>query len=70
LGARPEVNSALIPEPEALSPLTNPAAALQAVMNFLAQGHILSGDEFFRIRRKSQNSGRRTVFASQCSVSS
>jgi hypothetical protein len=56
VGARPEVNSALIPEPEALSPITNPDARLQAVMNFFDERHILSRDEFFRILRRSQNS--------------
>jgi len=55
---RPEVSSALIPEPEALSPITNPGAAVQAVMNSFDERHISSQDEFFRILRRSQNSGR------------
>ena len=65
LGARPEINAAPVPEAEGLSmpansptPVTNPAAALQAVMNFFEERHILSREEFFRILRKSQSSGR------------
>ena len=65
LGARPEAIPSPIPEAEALSmplnsatPVTNPSAALQAVMNFFEERHILSREEFFRILRKSQSSGR------------
>ncbi|MGB7600086.1 MAG: PilZ domain-containing protein [Candidatus Sulfotelmatobacter sp.] len=65
LGARPEGSPATIPEADALSmppnsatPVTNPGAALQAVMNFFDERHILSREEFFRILRKSQSSGR------------
>lgn len=65
LGARPEINAALIPEADGLSmppnpatPVTNPGAALRAVMNFFDERHILSREEFFRILRKSQSSGK------------
>ena len=65
LGARPEVNAALIPEadgfstpPNSATAVTNPGAALRAVMNFFDERHILSREEFFRILRKSQSSGR------------
>jgi hypothetical protein len=58
LGARPEVNSAFIPDPGALSPIANPGAAVQAFINFFDERHILSRDEFFRILRKSQNFGK------------
>jgi hypothetical protein len=65
LGARPEAIPSPIPEAEGLSmpsnsptPVTNPSAALQAVMNFFDERHILSREEFFRILRKSQSSGR------------
>jgi hypothetical protein len=55
LGARPEAGSAVIPAPAALAPITNPAAALQAVMNFFEERHILGREEFLRILRKSQS---------------
>jgi hypothetical protein len=58
LGARPEVNAALMPGPAPLSAITNPAAALQAVINFFDERHILSREEFFRILHKSQSSGK------------
>ncbi|MGA9507572.1 MAG: PilZ domain-containing protein [Candidatus Sulfotelmatobacter sp.] len=65
LGARPEVTAAPIPKsnelslpPNSATPVTNPGAALQAVMNFFNERHILSREEFFRILRKSQSSGR------------
>jgi hypothetical protein len=58
LGARPEVNSALVPEPDALSSIANPGAALQAITNFFDERHILSREEFLRIVRKSQSSAR------------
>jgi hypothetical protein len=54
LGARPEVNLALIPEPKALSPITNPGAALRAVIIFFDERRILSGDEFYRILREAR----------------
>ncbi len=38
--------------------VTNPGAALQAVKNFFDERHILSREEFFRILRKSQSSGK------------
>ncbi|MFZ0418237.1 MAG: PilZ domain-containing protein, partial [Candidatus Sulfotelmatobacter sp.] len=58
LGTRPEVDATLIPEPTALAPITNPAAALQAVMNFFEERHILSREEFLRILRKSQSAAK------------
>ena len=65
LAARPEANPAPIPQADARSmpsnsatPVTNPGAALQAVMNFFDERHILSREEFFRILRRSQTSGR------------
>jgi hypothetical protein len=65
LGVRPESKAALIPDanghplpPDPATPITNPGAALRAVMNFFDERHILSREEFFRILRKSQSSGR------------
>ena len=58
LGVRPEVDSAVIPEPAALAPIANPGAALQAVMNFFEERHILSREEFLRILRKSQSAAK------------
>ena len=55
LGTRPAVNSALMAEPHRPSSVANPAAALQAVMNFFDERHILSREEFLRILRKSQS---------------
>jgi hypothetical protein len=62
LAARPGANPALIPDVERFSPsstpamqITNSSAALQALMNFFAERHILSREEFFRILRKSQS---------------
>jgi hypothetical protein len=54
LGARPEVNAALIPEPRRIPVIANPAAAVQAVISFFDERHILSREEFLRILRKSQ----------------
>jgi hypothetical protein len=45
--------SALPPEP--LPPITNPQAALQAMVTFFANRQILSRDEFLRILRRSQS---------------
>jgi hypothetical protein len=56
LGVRPEAKSTLI-SPDSLSPITNPAAALQAITKFFDERHILSREEFLRILRKSQISG-------------
>jgi hypothetical protein len=58
LGVRPEVASAVIPERATLAPITNPGAALQAVMNFFEERHILGREEFLRILRKSQSAAK------------
>ncbi len=63
LAVRPEVTAATVPEGRlsATNPattITNPGAALRAVMNFFDERHILSREEFFRILRKSQSSGQ------------
>jgi hypothetical protein len=65
LGVRPETKAALILDadghslpPAPATPITNPGAALRAVINFFDERHILSREEFFRILRKSQSSGR------------
>jgi hypothetical protein len=58
LGARPEVNVAVLPESSPVAAITNPAAALQAVISFFDDRHILSREEFLRILRKSQTSPR------------
>jgi hypothetical protein len=58
LGARPEVNTALISEPHKMPTIANPVAALQAVMNFFDERHILSREEFLRILRKTEAAGR------------
>ena len=53
------MNSALIAEPGALSPITNPgAAALQAVMIFFDERRILSGDESFSHSAKKPEFGK------------
>ena len=63
LAVRPEVTAATVTEGRlsATNPattITNPGAALRAVMNFFDERHILSREEFFRILRKSQSSGQ------------
>ncbi len=65
LGARPDVKAAPVHGADGLSipanpatPVTNPDAALRAVMSFFDERHILSREEFFRILRRSQTSGR------------
>ncbi|MGB0008539.1 MAG: PilZ domain-containing protein [Candidatus Sulfotelmatobacter sp.] len=65
LGARQEVKAAPVHGADGLSipansatPVTNPDAALRAVMSFFDERHILSREEFFRILRRSQTSGR------------
>jgi hypothetical protein len=50
-------SSSVAPQPESFSPVSNPGAALQAVMHFFQQRHLLSREEFIRILRHSQNSG-------------
>jgi hypothetical protein len=42
----------------ALAPVTNPAAAVQAIANFFEDRQILSRDEFLRVLRKSQEPGK------------
>jgi len=46
------------PPSGALSPIANPGAALQAIVNFFDERHMLSREEFLRILRKSQSSGK------------
>ncbi|MGD0569393.1 MAG: PilZ domain-containing protein [Candidatus Sulfotelmatobacter sp.] len=47
------------PSPSGASaPVTNPAAAVQAIANYFEDRQILSRDEFFRILRKSQEPGK------------
>jgi hypothetical protein len=58
MGARPAVNSALVPPPNTLPPIMNPSVALKAVMQYFDERHILSREEFFRILRKSESSGK------------
>jgi hypothetical protein len=58
LGARPAVDAAVIPDPDKNSAIANPAAALQAVTAYFDERLILSREEFFRILRKSQASGK------------
>lgn len=54
LGARLEVNSAVIPEPEALSPITSPGAARPAVMNCFDDATFLSGQVFLHSAKKPE----------------
>jgi len=49
-------SSSVARQPEPLSPVSNPAAAIQAVMRFFEERHLLSREEFIRIMRNSQNS--------------
>ena len=49
-------NSSPSPQPEAAS-VTDPHAALQAIVKFFDERHMLSRDEFLRILRKHQGSG-------------
>jgi hypothetical protein len=58
LTTRPEVNAAVLPEPSPVAAIRNPAAALQAVISFFDERHILSREEFLRILRKSQTSAK------------
>jgi hypothetical protein len=65
LGVRPGAHPASILDVEGFSPsarptmqTTNSGAALQAVINFFAERHILSKEEFFRILRKHQGPER------------
>jgi hypothetical protein len=57
LGQRANVSAAPVPQPDAVSAIANPAAALKAVIKFFDERHILSREEFFRILRKSRSSG-------------
>jgi hypothetical protein len=43
-----------IPQADALPPVANPGAVLQAMMNFFEDRHMMGRDEFLRILRKSQ----------------
>ncbi len=43
-----------LPQVEALPPVADPRAALQAMMNFFADRHIMGREEFLRILRNSQ----------------
>ncbi|MFZ0317734.1 MAG: PilZ domain-containing protein [Candidatus Sulfotelmatobacter sp.] len=58
LGVRRDGNTAMAPEPNALSPITNPGAALREVLNFFDARHILSREEFFHLLRKSQTESK------------
>jgi hypothetical protein len=44
------------PVPNSSPQVANPSAALQALLDYFEERHILSRDEFFRILRRSQNS--------------
>jgi hypothetical protein len=57
LGPRVAASAAPVPQPDAVSAIANPAAALKAVIKFFDERHILSREEFLRILRKSQSSG-------------
>jgi hypothetical protein len=46
--------SPLIPLSDASPPVANPGAALQAMLNFFEDRHIMGREEFLRILRKSQ----------------
>jgi PilZ domain-containing protein len=56
LGVRPEVNAALIPDPQRNSAIANPAAALQALITYFDERLILNREEFLRILRKCESS--------------
>jgi hypothetical protein len=43
-----------VPQSDALPPVSNPGAALQAMLNFFDERHIMGREEFLRILRKSQ----------------
>lgn len=58
LSPRAAENSPSAVRPDVLSSIVNPGAALQAIVNFFEQRHMLSRDEFLRIVRKSQSSAR------------
>jgi hypothetical protein len=46
--------SSSIPQTEPLPPVANPGAALQAMLNFFEDRHMMGREEFLRILRKSQ----------------
>lgn len=54
LGSRLAPRSPSIPQPDALPTVANPGAALQAMLNFFEDRHIMGREEFLRILRKSQ----------------
>jgi hypothetical protein len=58
LGARREPDAASIPVPDGAASIANPAAALQAVITYFDERLILNREEFLRILRKSQASGK------------
>jgi hypothetical protein len=55
IGVAPRAPS--VPPPDALPLISNPKAAVQAVISFFEGRQILTREEFFRILRKSQNPG-------------
>jgi len=58
LGARPEVDSAVIPERAALAPIDQPGRRSSGGHELLEERHILSREEFLRIVRKSQSAAK------------
>jgi PilZ domain len=58
LGVRREEEAAAVPQPDGAASIANPAAALQAVITYFDERLILSREEFLRILRKSESSGK------------
>ncbi|MFZ0770700.1 MAG: PilZ domain-containing protein [Candidatus Sulfotelmatobacter sp.] len=58
LSSRAAANAAAAPPADLLSSIANPGVALQAIVKFFDDRHMLSQEEFLRILRKSQSSGK------------
>jgi hypothetical protein len=54
LGSRTAARAPSAPPSEALPAVANPSAALQAMLNFFEDRHMMGREEFLRILRKSQ----------------
>ncbi len=54
IGPRVAARAPSIPQSDALPGVTNPAATLQAILNFFENRHVMGREEFFSLLRKSQ----------------
>jgi hypothetical protein len=58
LGVHRESEAAPVPQPDGAASIANPAAALQALITYFDERLILNREEFLRILRKSESSGK------------